>query len=107
GDAERRLPGNLNLCFPGIDGQALVAVLPELSVSLGSACTSAAVEPSYVLRALGLSDDLANASIRIGLGRFTSEAEIDFALDRLAAALSRLSAGGKGETAPGLRAAGS
>jgi cysteine desulfurase len=107
GDAERRLPGNLNLCFPGIDGQALVAVLPELSMSLGSACTSAAVEPSYVLRALGLPDDLANASIRIGLGRFTSEAEVDFALDRLAAALGRLSAGGKGETAPGLRAAGS
>jgi cysteine desulfurase len=106
GDAERRLAGNLNLCFPGIDGQALVAVLPELSVSLGSACTSAAVEPSYVLRAIGLPDDLANASIRIGLGRFTSEAEIDFALDRLAAALRRLAAGGAGETPTNLRAAG-
>jgi cysteine desulfurase len=106
GDAEQRLAGNLNLCFPGIDGQALVAMLPELSVSLGSACTSAAVEPSYVLRAIGLPDDLANASIRIGLGRFTAEAEIDFALDRLAAALRRLSAGGTGETTTNLRAAG-
>src|SRR5262245_50015420 len=106
GDAEQRLAGNLNLAFPGIDGQALVAMLPELSVSLGSACTSAAVEPSYVLRAIGLPDELANASIRIGLGRFTSEAEVDFALDRLAGALRRLAAGGTGETTTNLQAAG-
>jgi len=90
GDAEHRLPGNLNIGLPGIDGQALLAEVPELSLSLGSACTSAAVEPSYVLKALGLPDELANGSIRIGLGRFTSEAEVDFAVDRLASAASRL-----------------
>jgi cysteine desulfurase len=90
GDPERRLPGNLNISLPGIDGQALLAELPELSLSLGSACTSAAVEPSYVLKALGLPDEFANGSIRIGLGRFTSEAEVDFAVDRLASAVRRL-----------------
>jgi cysteine desulfurase len=90
GDPEHRLPGNLNIGFPGVDGQALLAELPELSLSLGSACTSAAVEPSYVLKALGLPDALANGSIRIGLGRFTSEAEVDFAVDRLASAVRRL-----------------
>jgi cysteine desulfurase len=90
GDAEHRLPGNLNLGFPGIDGQALLAEVPELSLSLGSACTSAAVEPSYVLKALGLPDALANGSIRIGLGRFTSEAEVDFAVEHLASAVRRL-----------------
>jgi len=91
GDAEHRLPGNLNVGLP-VDGQALLAEVPELSLSLGSACTSAAVEPSYVLKALGLPDALANGSIRIGLGRFTSEAEVDFAVDRLASAVRRLRA---------------
>jgi cysteine desulfurase len=90
GDREHRLPGNLNVGFPGIDGQALLAEIPEVSLSLGSACTSAAVEPSYVLKALGLPDALANGSIRIGLGRFTSEAEVDFAVDRLTSAVRRL-----------------
>jgi cysteine desulfurase len=94
GDAEHRLPGNLNIGLPGIDGQALLAEVPELSLSLGSACTSAAVEPSYVLKALGLPDELANGSIRIGLGRFTSEAEVDFAVDRLASAVRRLRSAG-------------
>ena len=92
GELEQRLPGNLNVGFPQVSGQALLAEVPELSLSLGSACTSAAVEPSYVLRALGLPDDLANGSIRIGLGRFTSVTEIDFAVDRLGAALRRLRA---------------
>src|SRR5262249_21503079 len=86
GDLEQRLAGNLNVGFPHLSGQALLAEVPELSLSLGSACTSAAVEPSYVLRAIGLPDELANGSIRIGLGRFTSVTEIDFALDRLGAA---------------------
>jgi cysteine desulfurase len=90
GDLEHRLPGNLNIGLPGIDGQALLAEVPELSLSLGSACTSAAVEPSYVLKAIGLPDELANGSIRIGLGRFTAEAEVDFAVDRLASAVRRL-----------------
>jgi cysteine desulfurase len=94
GDVERRLPGNLNVCVPGVDGQALLAEVPELSLSLGSACTSAAVEPSYVLRALGMADDLANGSFRIGVGRYTSEAEIDFAVDRLVSAVRRLRAAG-------------
>jgi len=89
GDPEHRLPGNLNVGLK-IDGQKLLAEVPDLSLSLGSACTSAAVEPSYVLKALGLPDELANGSIRIGLGRFTSEAEVDFAVDRLAGAVRRL-----------------
>ncbi|MGH6961672.1 MAG: aminotransferase class V-fold PLP-dependent enzyme [Dongiaceae bacterium] len=88
-----RVAGNLNLGFPGIDGQALLEQLPELSLSLGSACTSAALEPSYVLQALGVPDDLANGSIRIGLGRFTAEAEVDFAVDRLISSVRRLKAG--------------
>ena len=92
GDLEQRLPGNLNVGFPQVSGQALLAEVPDLSLSLGSACTSAAVEPSYVLKALGLPDELANGSIRIGLGRFTSVTEIDFAVDRLGAAVGRLRA---------------
>jgi len=90
GDLERRLPGNLNVGFPRVSGQALLAEVPELSLSLGSACTSAAVEPSYVLRAIGLPDDLANGSIRIGLGRTTATAEVDFAVEHLAAAVRKL-----------------
>jgi cysteine desulfurase len=89
GDAERRLPGSLNLSFPGVPAHKLIEACPSLAISTGSACTSAAVEPSYVLRALGLPEALANASIRIGLGRFTTEAEVDFAADALAAAAAR------------------
>ncbi len=90
GDDERRIPGNLNLAFAGVDAEALMASLPDLCLSTGSACTSAEVEPSYVLRALGLPEDLARASLRIGLGRFTSEAEVDFAAARIAEAVERL-----------------
>ena len=90
GDPERRIPGNLNLSFAGLDGEALIAAMPGIAVSTGSACTSASVEPSYVLRALGLGDDLAGASIRIGLGRYTTEAEIDTAIETIAAAVTRL-----------------
>jgi cysteine desulfurase len=86
GDLERRLPGSLNMSFPGIAAPDLIEACPSLAISTGSACTSAAVEPSYVLRALGLPDDVANASIRVGLGRFTTAAEVDFAADALAAA---------------------
>src|SRR5207237_3444464 len=92
GDAERRLPGSLNFCFPGIPALALIEACPGIAISTGSACTSASVEPSYVLRALGLSEADANTGIRIGLGRFTTSAEVDFAVDALAAAASRLSA---------------
>jgi cysteine desulfurase len=94
GDAERRLPGSLNLSFPGIPAQALIEATPSIAISTGSACTSAAVEPSYVLRALGLPEALANASIRIGLGRFTTAGEVDFAADALAAAAARLTGQG-------------
>lgn len=90
GDAEHRLPGNLNLSFPGLTAPELIAACPTVAMSTGSACTSASVEPSYVLRALGLPDALANASIRLGLGRFTTADEVDFAADALAAAASRL-----------------
>jgi cysteine desulfurase len=90
GDAARRLPGSLNLAFPGTSAMELIEACPSLAISTGSACTSASVEPSYVLRALGLPDALANASVRIGLGRFTTAAEVEFAADTLAAAANRL-----------------
>src|SRR5208283_2178010 len=92
GDAERRLPGNLNFCFPGIEALKLIEDCPSIAISTGSACTSASVEPSYVLRALGLSEADANSGIRIGLGRFTTSVEVDFAIDVLAAAAGRLAA---------------
>jgi cysteine desulfurase len=90
GDAERRIPGNLNLSFEGVEAEALIARLDDVAVSSGSACTSASVEPSYVLRALGLPDALANASLRIGLGRFTTEADVDHAVARIADAVQAL-----------------
>src|SRR4029079_18451281 len=90
GETGHRLPGNLNLSFPGLTAPELIEACPGIAISTGSACTSATVEPSYVLRALGLPDDLANASIRLGLGRFTTGAEIDFAADALADATARL-----------------
>ncbi len=92
GDTGHRLPGNLNLSFPGLSAPDLIEACPSVAMSTGSACTSATVEPSYVLRALGLSERLANASIRLGLGRFTTAAEVDFAVDALAAAVTRLRA---------------
>ncbi|HYM03292.1 MAG TPA: aminotransferase class V-fold PLP-dependent enzyme [Stellaceae bacterium] len=90
GDPERRLPGNLNLSFPGVPALELMEACPELAISTGSACTAAEVEPSYVLRALGLSEALAGSSIRLGLGRYTTEREVDFAVETLAAAVRRL-----------------
>ncbi len=86
GSVEARIAGNLNLTFPGASAADLMARAPELCVSTGSACSSAAVEPSYVLRALGLSDDAAARTLRIGIGRFTSPADIDYAAAALAAA---------------------
>jgi len=90
GDLEHRLPGSLNFCFPGIAALQLIEACPGIAISTGSACTSASVEPSYVLRALGLSEADANSGIRIGLGRFTTSAEVDLAIDALAAAAGRL-----------------
>ena len=90
GERECRLPGNLNLSFAGVDGEALIAELKDLAVSSGSACTSASIEPSHVLRAIGVPDALAHASIRFGLGRFTTEEEVDFAAASVDAAVRRL-----------------
>ncbi len=90
GDAERRIPGNLNLSFADVDNEGLMAGIKDLAVSSGSACTSASVEPSYVLRAIGLDDGLARGAIRIGFGRFTTEDDVDFAVDRIAGEVERL-----------------
>jgi len=90
GDLDHRLPGSLNVSVPGVTAAQLIEAVPSIAISTGSACTSAAVEPSYVLRALGLSDEIANASVRVGLGRFNSAPEVDFAVDALATAAARL-----------------
>ena len=90
GDEERRLPGNLNVGFAGVDGETLLLALDDLAVSSGSACTSASVEPSYVLRALGVADDLAHASLRFTVGRFTTEEDVDYAALRVAEVVGRL-----------------
>ena len=90
GDLDRRLPGNLNVAFAGIDGETLMIALDDIAVSTGSACTSATVEPSYVLRALGVPDDLAHASLRFTVGRFTTEDDIDRAARRVVEVVERL-----------------
>jgi cysteine desulfurase len=79
GDPLKRYPGNLNLSFSYIEGESMLMAIKDLAVSSGSACTSASLEPSYVLRALGVEEELAHTSIRFGIGRFTTEAEIDYA----------------------------
>jgi len=97
GHPERRVAGNLNLTFPGgVDAQALMAAAPEVCVSTGSACSSAAVEPSYVLRAIGIPEAEARATLRIGIGRFTSPADVDRAAASLAAGWRAALAGANG-----------
>jgi cysteine desulfurase len=88
GSSDHRIPGNLNVTFPGETALAMLERMPDLCVSTGSACSSAEVEPSYVLRALGLTDAAAARTLRIGIGRFTSPADIDYAASALAAAHS-------------------
>jgi cysteine desulfurase len=90
GDASQRIPGNLNLSFAYVEGEGLMMGIKDLAVSSGSACTSASLEPSYVLRALGVEEELAHTSLRIGFGRFTTEAEVDYAADRIVAAVQKL-----------------
>ena len=90
GSLARRLPGNLNLSFNGVDAEALLMSIPEIALSTGSACSSASVEPSHVLRAIGLSQQQARGSVRFGLGRFNTAEEIDYAADRTVEAVRRL-----------------
>ena len=90
GDLQHRVPGNLNLSFAHVEGEALMMGIEDLAVSSGSACTSASLEPSYVLRALGAEEELAHSSLRIGLGRFTTEEEVDYAVDRIVGEVRRL-----------------
>jgi len=90
GDIERRVPHNLNVSFNFVEGESLLMAVKDIAVSSGSACTSASLEPSYVLRALGRSDELAHSSIRFTLGRFTSEEEIDYTLGHLKQKVAKL-----------------
>jgi cysteine desulfurase len=90
GSMTHRLPGNLNLSFAYVEGESLLMGVNDVAVSSGSACTSATLEPSYVLKALGVGDDLAHSSIRFGLGRFNTEEEVDFVVDKLSAVVARL-----------------
>jgi len=90
GDLDQRVAGNLNISFNFVEGESLIMALRDLALSSGSACTSASLEPSYVLRALGLNDELAHSSLRISIGRFTTEEEVDYAVKKIHAAVAKL-----------------
>ncbi len=90
GDQTNRIPGNLNISFAYVEGEGLMMGIKDLAVSSGSACTSASLEPSYVLRAIGVEEDLAHTSLRLGIGRFTTEAEIDQAIASITKAVNKL-----------------
>jgi len=90
GDMDQRVPHNLNVSFNYVEGESLIMAIKELAVSSGSACTSASLEPSYVLRALGRNDELAHSSIRFTLGRFTTEKEVDFAVELIKSRVGKL-----------------
>jgi len=92
GDMDRRVPHNLNVSFNFVEGESLLMALKDLAISSGSACTSASLEPSYVLRALGRNDELAHSSIRFTIGRFTTEEEVDFAIDAIRGSIDKLRA---------------
>jgi len=90
GTLEHRLPGNLNLSFDGIEGESLLLALRDIAISSGSACSSASIEPSHVIRALGVGADRAHASIRFGIGRFNTEEEVRFVADQVVATVTKL-----------------
>ncbi len=90
GDMSRRLPGNLNASFAGVEAEELMMAINDIAVSTGAACNSAQRQPSYVLRALGIEDELAQASIRFGIGRFNTEEEIDYTVERVCEAVGQL-----------------
>jgi cysteine desulfurase len=90
GDLERGVPNILNVSFNFVEGESLIMALKDLAVSSGSACTSASLEPSYVLRALGRNDELAHSSIRFSIGRFTTEEEIDYAIEQITKSIDKL-----------------
>ena len=90
GHPEARLPGNANISFAYVEGEGLMMGIKDVAVSSGSACTSASLEPSYVLRALGVGDELAHSSIRFGIGRFTTQEEVDFTIDLVVREVARL-----------------
>jgi cysteine desulfurase len=90
GNMERHLPGNLNMSFVYVEGESLLMGINDIAVSSGSACTSATLEPSYVLKALGLGDEIAHSSIRFGLGRFNTKAEVDYVADKLIEVVQKL-----------------
>jgi cysteine desulfurase len=90
GSSEHRLPGNLNVSFAYVEGEAMMMAIKDVAVSSGSACTSASLEPSYVLRALGVEEDMAHSSIRFGLGRFSTEEEVDFVIALVTRAVKKL-----------------
>ena len=87
---EHRLPGNLNISFAYIEGEAMLMGLKDVAVSSGSACTSASLEPSYVLRALGVEEEMAHTSIRFGLGRFNTEEEVDYVIKMVVDKVNKL-----------------
>jgi cysteine desulfurase len=90
GDLEKRLPGNLNMSFAYVEGESLLMGIHDIAVSSGSACTSASLEPSYVLKALGVGEDLAHTSIRFGIGRFNTDEEVDYVASRVIEVVRRL-----------------
>jgi cysteine desulfurase len=90
GSVDHRLPGNLNVSFAYVEGEAMMMAIKDVAVSSGSACTSASLEPSYVLRALGVEEDMAHSSIRFGLGRYTTPEEVDFVIDLVTRAVKKL-----------------
>ena len=90
GDMKQRIPGNLNVSFNFVEGESLIMAIKDMAVSSGSACTSASLEPSYVLRALGRSDELAHSSLRISIGKYTTEEEIDYSVSLIKEAVAKL-----------------